>query len=791
MSVWEYAPAPESTDVVSIDDTYDLFIGGEFVEPLSGDYFKTINPATEEVLAAVPRAGDEDVARAIEAARSGYEVWSRTSPSDRGKYLFRIARVIQERSRELAVLESMNGGKPIRESRDVDVPLCAAHFFYYAGWADKLEFAFPGRRAEPLGVCAQIIPWNFPMLMLAWKIAPALATGNTVVLKPAETTPLTGLAFASICAQVGLPAGVVNIITGAGETGAALVRHPGVDKVAFTGSTEVGKDIQRALAGSGTHLTLELGGKAANVIFEDAPLDQAVEGIVNGIFFNQGHVCCAGSRLLVQESVVERVFDKLKRRLATLRLGDPLDKNTDIGAINSRQQLDKIKRLVGVGVDEGAQLYQAPCELPERGFWFPPTIFTGVSQSHRIAQEEIFGPVLSVMTFRTPDEAVEKANNTPYGLSAGIWTEKGSRILWLADRMRAGVVWANTFNRFDPGSPFGGYKESGFGREGGRQGLESYVRLTHGDGGRAPHRARDEAAPGQGRSAGTTSARTTSERTPGRLDVRKTYKLYLGGAWPRSESNRSYPVRSRDGDWLANAVRASRKDVRDAVVAARKASGGWAGATAYNLGQVLYRVAEMMESRRGALVDEVRRAKGPEAAEAQVDEAIDTWVFYAGWTDKLAQVMGGANPVAGPYFNLTVPEPTGVVGVVAPQRPSLLGLVERLAPALCGGNAIVALASEPYPLPSIALAECLATADVPGGVVNVLTGFARELVPVLASHLDVDALDVTGVAADELGEVETAAAGNVKRVLRRHEALSPYEATAFMEMKTVWHPKGP
>jgi aldehyde dehydrogenase (NAD+) len=474
---WSYSPAPESTEITSVRDTYGLFIGGEFVEPLTGDYLKTINPATEEVLSAIPIAGEQDIDRAVGAAGKAFTKWSKLDPSQRAKYLFRIARVIQERSRELAVLESMNGGKPIKESRDVDVPLVAAHFFYHAGWVDKLEYAFPGHDVKPLGVAGQVIPWNFPLLMLAWKIAPALATGNTVVLKPAETTPLTALTFAEICLQVDLPPGVVNIVTGAGPTGAALVRHPGVDKVAFTGSTEVGKEIQKAIAGTSKKLTLELGGKAANVIFDDAPLDQAVEGIVNGIFFNQGHVCCAGSRLLVQESVAARLIDKLKRRLSTLRLGDPLDKNTDIGAINSRDQLEKIRRLVGIGVEEGAELYQAECDIPERGFWFPPTVFTGVSQSHRIAQEEIFGPVLSVMTFRTPEEAVEKANNTPYGLSAGVWTEKGSRILWMADRLRAGVVWANTFNRFDPGSPFGGYKESGFGREGGRHGLESYVSL--------------------------------------------------------------------------------------------------------------------------------------------------------------------------------------------------------------------------------------------------------------------------------------------------------------------------
>jgi len=414
---------------------------------------------------------------AVEAARGAYENgWSGLAPSERAKYLFRIARIIQERSRELAVLESLDGGKPIRESRDVDLPLAAAHFFYYAGWADKLEYAFPHRTATPIGVAGQIIPWNFPLLMAAWKLAPALAAGNTAVLKPAETTPLTALLLAEVIQQADLPPGVVNILTGAGETGAALVDAE-VDKIAFTGSTEVGKAIRRATAGSGKRLTLELGGKAANIVFEDAPIDQAVEGVVNGIFFNQGHVCCAGSRLLVQEPVFELLIDKLKARLQTLRVGDPLDKNTDIGAINSRQQLTKIEELVAAGVEEGAEIYQPECELPERGFWFRPTLFTGVSQSHRIAREEIFGPVLSILTFRTPEEAVEKANNTAYGLSAGIWTEKGSRILWMAQRMRAGVVWANTFNRFDPASPFGGYKESGFGREGGLHGLEPYMEM--------------------------------------------------------------------------------------------------------------------------------------------------------------------------------------------------------------------------------------------------------------------------------------------------------------------------
>ena len=472
---FQYAPAPESTSIVNIKSSNGLFINGEFT-PGHGTPFKTINPATEEVLAEISQANQEDVDAAVRAARRAYDkTWSKMTGRDRGKYLFRIARLIQERGREFAVLETMDNGKPIKESRDVDIPIAAAHFFYHAGWADKLEFAGFGNNPQPLGVAAQIIPWNFPLLMLAWKIAPALATGNTVVLKPAETTPLTALLFAEICQQADLPPGVVNILTGDGETGRMLVEHPDVNKIAFTGSTAVGQAIQRQIAGSNKRLTLELGGKAANIVFEDAPIDQAVEGIVNGIYFNQGHVCCAGSRLLLQESIAEQTIESLKRRLQTLRLGDPLDKNTDIGAINSREQLDRIIELTKSGEDEGAQRWSPDCAIPEKGFWFAPTVFTNVTQAHRIAREEIFGPVLSVLTFRTPDEAIEKANNTPYGLSAGIWTEKGSRILAMANKVRAGVVWANTFNRFDPASPFGGYKESGFGREGGVQGLGAYL----------------------------------------------------------------------------------------------------------------------------------------------------------------------------------------------------------------------------------------------------------------------------------------------------------------------------
>jgi aldehyde dehydrogenase (NAD+) len=473
---WDYAPAPESRDIVTIRERYGHFVGGEWLEP--HETYTTISPSSEEPLAEVGHAAVEEVDLAVRAAREAFaNGWSALAGSERAKYLFRIARILQERSREFAVLESLNGGKPIKESRDVDLPLAAAHFFYYAGWADKLDYAFANRSPKPLGVAAQIIPWNFPLLMLAWKIAPALACGNTVVLKPAETTPLTALLFCDVVRQAELPPGVVNIVTGDGSTGAALVTHEDVDKIAFTGSTEVGKAIQRELAGTQKRLTLELGGKAANVIFDDAALDQAVEGIVNGIYFNQGHVCCAGSRLLVQESIYEQLIGKLKRRLSTLRVGDPLDKNTDVGAINSKMQLERIEELVAAGKEEGAEIYQPPCKLPEKGYWFVPTVFTNVAQSYRIAQEEIFGPVLSVLTFRTPDEAVEKANNTMYGLSAGVWTEKGSRILSMAERLRAGVVWANTYNRFDPASPFGGYRESGFGREGGRHGLEPYLRF--------------------------------------------------------------------------------------------------------------------------------------------------------------------------------------------------------------------------------------------------------------------------------------------------------------------------
>lgn len=476
---WNYAPAPESTSHISLKKRYDLYIDGKFVKPSSGKYFASVNPSTEEVIAEVAHANDKDVDKAVQAARNAYvNVWSKTSPAERGKYIYRIARLMQERARELAVIESMDAGKVIRESRDVDVPLACNHFFYYAGWADKLDYAFPNRKVESIGVAGQIIPWNFPLLMAAWKIAPALAAGNTVVLKPAETTPLTAMKLAEIIHESGLPAGVVNIVTGYGDTGAAIVNHPDVDKIAFTGSTAVGKIIQKAVAGTGKKLTLELGGKSANIILDDAPIDQAVEGIINGIYFNQGHVCCAGSRLFVQESVADTVIRKLKRRMDTLIVGDPLDKNTDVGAINSGEQLATVEKYIQIGLKEGASMHQSKCSLPKKGYFCAPTLFTDVAQSSVIVQEEIFGPVLTVQTFRTVDEVIQKANNTPYGLAAGVWTDKGSRIFNLTTKLRAGVVWANTYNKFDPASPFGGYKESGFGREGGIHGLEAYVKLS-------------------------------------------------------------------------------------------------------------------------------------------------------------------------------------------------------------------------------------------------------------------------------------------------------------------------
>jgi aldehyde dehydrogenase (NAD+) len=823
---WDYAPAPESAAIGRLQDRYQMFIGGRFVDG-RGDDVKSVNPATEEPLASVSTASTSDVDDAVAAARTAYDqVWSRIPPAERGKYLYRIARGIAERARELAVVETLDNGKPIKESRDVDVPTAAAHFFYYAGWADKLQHAGFGSAPASLGVAGQVIPWNFPLLMAAWKIAPALAAGNTVVIKPAETTPLSILVLAEIIADADLPPGVVNIITGAGDIGAALVNHPGIDKVAFTGSTDVGRQIQASLAGTGRKVTLELGGKAANIVFDDAPIDQAVEGIVNGIFFNQGHVCCAGSRLLVQESIADEVNEKLRARIATLRLGDPMDKNTDIGAINSATQLAIIKSLTATGEAEGAVRWTSPCPVPDRGFFFAPTVFTQVSQSMRIAREEIFGPVLSVLTFRTPDEAVAKANNTPYGLSAGVWTEKGSRILGMASALRAGVVWANTFNRFDPTAAFGGYKESGFGREGGPAGLGAYLNtdddsmpastpavlegaiavaaaeLSEAEaladaaevlGAAQSAQSAHDIAEQSDQSAPALTEQTALSTDGPRVAVSKTYKLYLGGAFPRSESGRTYPATGGIGGSIkANVAQGSRKDARDAVAAARKAFKGWSSATAYNRGQVIYRIAEMLEGRRAQFVDLL----GGRAEDAvSVDAAIDRLVHYAGWTDKLAAVFGGANPVAGPYFSFSTPEPTGVVAAIAPQDDPLLGLVSVIAPIITSGNAAVVIASHQQPLAAVNLAEVLATSDLPGGVVNILTGDPAEMAPHLAAHGDVNALDLTGTERSLRTDLERAAAGTVKRVYApAGQDFSRLPGTArlraFLEIKTVWHPTG-
>ncbi len=760
---WEYSPAPEATDHLQLKERYELFVDGAWRPPEAGGYEPTINPANEEPLAEIAQASDADVDAAVAAARAALPRWRKLPALERGKYIFRIARLIQERARELAIVESLDGGKPIRESRDVDIPLAAAHFFYYAGWADKLTYGLSGRGTEPMGVVGQIVPWNFPLLMVAWKLAPALACGNTAVLKPAETTPLTALLLAEICQEAELPDGVVNILPGDGKAGAALVRHPDIDKIAFTGSTEVGKDIQAATAGRDIGLTLELGGKSANIVFDDAAIDQAVEGIVNGIFFNQGHVCCAGSRLLLQESVAEEVIEKLWRRMGLLRVGDPLDKNTDVGAINSAAQLQRIEALVDAGEREGATRRTVACALPDRGYWFAPTLFTDVAPAHRIAVEEIFGPVVSVLTFRTQAEAIEKANATAYGLAAGVWTDKGSRALAVARGLKAGVVWQNTYNQFDPTSPFGGYKESGFGREGGM--------------------------------AGTAAVRA-GEPMSERLPVAKTYKLYVGGAFARSESGRHVAIDDHAGNHVANAPRGTRKDVRDAVRAARGALPGWQGRTAYNRGQILYRFAEALESRVDELTGETVRMRGLDraAARTEIEAAVDHAVHYAGWTDKLHAVLGAVNPVAAPHFNFTMPEPTGVVAVIAPEEPDVLGLVAEILPPLAAGNVVVAVVSERWPLLALHVGEILGVADVPAGVVNLLSGLHSELVKPLAGHRDVDAIvDTTGDA-----EITRLAADSVTRVARPAgddyldvaglDSLTRIEP--FVELKTAWHPVG-
>lgn len=780
-SSWaDYGPAPESISHVKLKPRYELFIDGAWVPPASGRYFDSINPANGKVLAKVAEAGQKDVDRAVLSAKEAFESWKKTPGSERSRLIYAIARVMLERARELAIIETLDNGKPIRETRDIDIPLAARHFFYYAGWADKMEEAFPGMTTSPLGVIGQIVPWNFPLLMAAWKIAPALAAGNTVVLKPAETTSLSVLHLADIIKEVGVPAGVVNIVTGFGDTGAMIVRHPDVDKIAFTGSTEVGRIIRKTTAGSGKKLSLELGGKSPTIIFDDAPIYEAVEGIIDGIFFNQGQVCCAGSRLLVQEGIAPKFIRLLKDRMRKIRIGDPLDKNIDMGAINSRQQLETIKKYVDIGEKEGSVKFQTAFSCPNEGFFFPPTLFTEVETSHTIAREEIFGPVLAMMTFRTKEEAIELANNTFYGLAASVWTKDVAKIVEVARAIKAGTIWGNGANKFDAAAEFGGFKESGFGREGGPQGLWEYVHveeLNH-----------SNPLP-KGEENNNPIAREVGEGLSAK--IWKTPKMLIGGKQVRSESGRYYKVSDTNGTLLADVPLGSRKDIRDAVEAAAKALPGWAQSTAYLRGQILYRTAEILQSRSAELSDVLVSQTGCsfEKAQAEVNASLKRILYYAGWTDKYT---GNVNPVTQTDFNITYPEPMGVVALVAPKESSLLALISKIFPAIAMGNTVVAVPSEAYPLAAAILIEVLDASDMPGGVVNLVTGNADELAPILAEHRAVAAIDFSG-ATDLAKKVEELSISNMKRT----SVISPEDWFAessqgrswvrrFLEFKTVW-----
>jgi aldehyde dehydrogenase (NAD+) len=777
----DYGTAPESISHVRLKSSYDLFIGGEWVKPTSGKYFETVNPANGKVLAKVAQAGQKDVDIAVLSARQAFESWGKTPGSERARLIYAIARVILERARELAIIETLDNGKPIRETRDIDIPLAARHFFYHAGWADKMEEAFPGMNVSPLGVIGQIVPWNFPLLMAAWKIAPALAAGNTVVLKPAETTSLSVLHLADIIKEVGLPPGVVNIVTGFGDTGAMIVSHPDVNKIAFTGSTEVGRIIRKTTAGSGKKLSLELGGKSPTIVFDDAPIYDAVEGIINGIFFNQGQVCCAGSRLLVQESLAPKFIRLLKERMRKIRIGDPLDKNVDMGAINSRQQLETIQKYVEIGEKEGSVKFQTAFSCPREGFFFPPTLFTEVETSHTIAREEIFGPVLALMTFRTKEEAIELANNTSYGLAASVWTKDVAKMVEVSRALKAGTVWGNGANKFDAAAEFGGFKESGFGREGGLQGLWEYVHvnkmhsLSKGEGNHNSIAHEAEKVRGQGLSS----------------KIWKTPKMLIGGKQVRSESGRYYKVMAKDGKLLADVPLGSRKDIRDAVEAAAKAFPGWAQSTAYLRGQILYRMAEILQSRSAELVDVIISQTGysADSALAEVKASLRRILYYAGWTDKYT---GSVNPVTQTDFNITYPEPMGVVGLVSPLEPSLLALISKVLPAIAMGNAVIALPSELYPLAAAILIEVIDASDMPAGVVNIVTGKADELAPILAEHRNVAGIDFSGT--HELAKkVEELSISNMKRTwtLSPEDWLSESSqgrdwVRRYLEFKTVW-----
>jgi aldehyde dehydrogenase (NAD+) len=796
----EYGPAPESASpaVRWLDEhgrRTTLFIDGAWREPADGETFETVNPATNKPLAAVAQAGKADVDAAVEAARRALPGWQALGGHGRARYLYALARLVQKHSRLFAVLESMDNGKPIRESRDIDIPLVARHFYHHAGWAQLMETDAELRDAVAVGVVGQVIPWNFPLLMLSWKIAPALTMGNTVVLKPAEFTPLTAILFAEICAEAGLPPGVVNIITGDGRTGALLVEHPDVDKVAFTGSTEVGRIIRVATAGSGKKLSLELGGKSPFVVFDDADLDSVVEGVVDAIWFNQGQVCCAGSRILAQEGIAQRLTEKLRARMETLRVGDPLDKAVDIGAIVAPVQLQKIQQLVQQGVDEGATMWQPSWSCPQEGCFFPPTLFTDVSPSSTIAQVEIFGPVVVSMTFRTPSEAVALANNTPYGLAASVWTESINLALDIAPKIKAGTVWINSTNVFDAASGFGGYRESGYGREGGREGLWEYVKPRWEK--EAAKSKPEKSVATKTKADGKAKADTASRgRGPGLPPIDRTAKLYVGGKQARPDGGYSFPVHGADGRLVAEAALGNRKDVRNAVEAAHKAA-GWGKQTGHNRAQVLYYLAENLAARTDEFAARIARMTGDEAgAAAEVEASIRRLYTWAAWADKYDGDVH-ATPVR--MVTLAMKEPIGVIGIACPDEAPLLGFVSLVAPAIAMGNAVVAVPSERWPLAATDFYQVLDTSDVPGGVVNIVTGRRDELTQTLAAHDDVDAMWYFG-GAEGSTLVERLSAGNMKRTwvsygrARDWLSLEQGEGPEFLRnathVKNIWVPYG-
>jgi aldehyde dehydrogenase (NAD+) len=783
----EYGPAPEDpkealTWLDRHSRRFGHFVNGTWLAPSAGEYFDTTDPSTGEKLASVAQGSAADVDAAVKAARAALPKWQSLTPHARARYLYALARHVQKHSRLLAVLETMDNGKPIRESRDIDIPLVARHFYYHAGWAQLLRQEFPDYTA--CGVVGQIIPWNFPLLMLAWKIAPALATGNTVVLKPAEFTPLTALAFAEICDEIGLPAGVVNIVTGDGSTGEALVKHPDVDKIAFTGSTEVGRAIRSATAQSHKRLSLELGGKSPFIIFEDADLDSAVEGLVDGIWFNQGQVCCAGSRLLMQESIAEPLIAKIRDRMGTLRAGPPLDKAIDIGAIVARVQLDRIQRLVDQGVAEGATCWQPQIEMPSRGLYFPPTLLSNVHPTSIVAQQEIFGPVLAAMTFRTPSEAVELANNTVYGLAACVWSESINVALHVAAQLKAGVVWVNCTNLFDASCGFGGFRESGYGREGGREGLLEYLEPVW-----------FKSAPALPAAQPAPTGNLDDQTGPASIDIDRTVKLYIGGKQARPDSGYSMEVRSANGQLLGEAPLGNRKDIRNAVEAARKAS-GWAKSTAHSRAQVLYYMAENLSQRRDEIAHRLATAVGKAQAAAEVNSGIERIFSYAAWTDKFEGAVH--NP---PFRNVTIAmnEAIGTVGIICPQEAPLLGFLSLVMPVLAAGNTVIVVPSETYPLVTGDLYQLLDASDLPGGAVNIVTGYTSQLLKVLAEHDDVDAI---WCFADEASAAaaKSYSTGNLKQVFTNEGRAIDWfdvkqgEGRWFLQhatqVKNIWVPYG-